>query len=391
MTLRIAFAHNFHDRDWLGGKNYFASLFTAIQAIGRSDIEWSFVTGEKTETSLPDEFPWLKLERTELLDRLAPAWAARQLTLRTTGTDPLLHRYLAIRGVALLSHSGPLIKVPRVKCLPWLYDFQFMHLPEYWDPKHISWATKRYNAACRLGDGILVSSVDAQKDLEKFAPWCVLPKHVLRFVSNPVDFDRLPTLSEITTKYALPDNYLYLPNQFWANKNHSLVIEALARLRSAGQSVTVACTGKTVDGRLPEYFDGLLRRRDVLNVTEQFKVLGVVPYGDLQGLMAHSNAVINPSRFEGWSTTVEEAKTLQRPLLLSNIGVHREQSPALGRFFDVTDDTTLADLMLDASRHPPPTVSRQSIQADYTKRLTEFGAAYLAVIGATLSRGQYAR
>ncbi len=385
MTWRVAFAHNFHDRDWLGGRNYFASLFKAIELAAKPDMEWLFVTGRDTETTLPSEFPWLETIRSPLLDRLSPSWFARQATLRTLGTDPLLARYLRKLGVDLLSHAGPLAPNGPVKCLPWLYDFQFMHLPEYWEPKHIRWAEKRYRSACRYANGLLLSSKDAVDDLSQFAPWCVLPTHVLRFVSNPVDFSRLPAREEILRKYQLPDRYFHLPNQFWTNKNHRLVIDALAHLRSQGHDVTVACSGKEFDGRRPEYFAELMHYRDTAGVSAQFRTLGVVPYADLQGLMAYSCAVINPSKFEGWSTTVEEAKTLQRRLLLSDIPVHREQSPRLGRFFGVEDSTRLAQLLAEAEAEGPLPFVADDIEHDYRERLDAFGQTFLSIVRQTLS------
>ena len=43
--------------------------------------------------------------------------------------------------------------------------------------------------------------------------------------------------------------------------------------------------------------------------------------------MRQSVAVLQPSLFEGWSTTVEEAKSIGKTILLSDIPVHREQAP----------------------------------------------------------------
>ena len=51
-----------------------------------------------------------------------------------------------------------------------------------------------------------------------------------------------------------------------------------------------------------------------------------LPYAELLVLMQGARALINPSRFEGWSTSVEEARTLGVPMLLSSIAVHREQA-----------------------------------------------------------------
>jgi glycosyltransferase involved in cell wall biosynthesis len=47
--------------------------------------------------------------------------------------------------------------------------------------------------------------------------------------------------------------------------------------------------------------------------------------------MRASTALINPSLFEGWSTTVEEAKSTGTPMILSDLGVHREQAEGMAR------------------------------------------------------------
>ncbi len=60
----------------------------------------------------------------------------------------------------------------------------------------------------------------------------------------------------------------------------------------------------------------------------------MIPAADVRALMRSSIAVINPSLCEGWSTTVEEAKSLQVPLVLSDLAVHREQAAGSAEFFD---------------------------------------------------------
>ena len=75
---------------------------------------------------------------------------------------------------------------------------------------------------------------------------------------------------------------------------------------------------------------------------ESFRVLGSIPDHDLLGLMRNSVAILNPSLFEGWSTSVEEAKSLGKTVLLSDIAVHREQAPDLGVYFHPQDAEDLA-------------------------------------------------
>jgi glycosyltransferase involved in cell wall biosynthesis len=55
-------------------------------------------------------------------------------------------------------------------------------------------------------------------------------------------------------------------------------------------------------------------------------------------------AVVQPSRFEGWSTVVEDAKAVGRPMLLSDIPVHLEQAPE-ETFFKVGSHEDLASVL----------------------------------------------
>lgn len=375
--MRVAIAYHFNDKDWFGGRNYFASLFSAVREVAPQDLQLVLVLGHKTVSSLPDEFPWLEVRRTALMDRLHPAWLARQVTLRKFESDYLLAWYLSRHKIDLLSHSAYLGPRSSIKTLPWLYDFQFMHLPEYWTPEQIRWSETRYRNACKHGHGIIVSSENACRDLRTFAPWCDKPAYVMPFVSNPVDFSKLPTLTSIRERYALPERYFHLPNQFWSNKNHRLVIDALALLKQRNVDATIACTGKPFDARMPEHFDELMAHCRLRGVDDRFRVLGLVPHADLQGLMAHAAAVINPSRFEGWSTSVEEAKTLQKRLLLSDLPVHREQAPDHGLFFATNDAQALAIHIEQTLRKAPLPLDEAAITADYKQRLRAFGRLYM--------------
>ena len=83
-----------------------------------------------------------------------------------------------------------------------------------------------------------------------------------------------------------------------------------------------------------------------------FKILGIVPYQDVQALTVECKAIINPSLFEGWSTTVEEAKSMGKRIILSDIDVHKEQNPEGGLFFDRNSGKDLAEKMLEIWNEP---------------------------------------
>ena len=126
---------------------------------------------------------------------------------------------------------------------------------------------------------------------------------------------------EVRSRHGLPENYIYLPNQFWKHKNHRIVIEALALFQNS--RVVVASTGHGVDPRHPALYEELRSLVNLKGLQEQFRFIGMVPYLEVIALMRGATAVLNPSLFEGWSTTVEEARALGVPLILSDIAVHR--------------------------------------------------------------------
>ena len=69
--------------------------------------------------------------------------------------------------------------------------------------------------------------------------------------------------------------------------------------------------------------------------------------------MNNSEAIIQPSLFEGWSTTVEDAKFLNKFIILSDISLHREQMKDNVIFFSKQNEKELASLILEFVRQCP--------------------------------------
>ena len=90
-------------------------------------------------------------------------------------------------------------------------------------------------------------------------------------------------------------------------------------------------------------------------------------------------ALINPSRFEGWSTTVEEAKSFGVPLILSDIDVHHEQAGEAARYFGLDDPATLADALCKALQTAAPPVARDP-SPDLDRRVAAFAADFIGTV-----------
>jgi glycosyltransferase involved in cell wall biosynthesis len=98
-------------------------------------------------------------------------------------------------------------------------------------------------------------------------------------------------------------------------------------------------------------------------LTDNFRFLGIVPRPHVYALMRLSTALINPSLSEGWSTPVEEAKSLGVPMLLSDLCVHREQAGTRAQYFHPQAAEQLASLMARHEDLPAPARRAREIEA----------------------------
>jgi len=193
----------------------------------------------------------------------------------------------------------------------------------------------------------MLSSEAARDDFAKFVPQYAGKSRVVPFPSLLAfeELDEDPTATR--KKFNLPEKFAIVANQFWAHKNHRLVVEALALLKRKGADLPVVMTGLPSDHRDPanKNFSVLLQAIAAAGLNSQITILGLVPYIDLVNLMRTAVLIIQPSRFEGWSTVVQDAVALGRPLLCSDINVHREQVPKALDFFPTDRADVLAEML----------------------------------------------
>jgi glycosyltransferase involved in cell wall biosynthesis len=83
-----------------------------------------------------------------------------------------------------------------------------------------------------------------------------------------------------------------------------------------------------------------------LQLENRVHLLGFISREDQVCLIKASEAMIQPSHFEGWNTGIEDAKTLQHPVIASDIPVHREQLLEQAHYFDPNNAEDLAKKMI---------------------------------------------
>jgi glycosyltransferase involved in cell wall biosynthesis len=319
------------------------------------------------------------VEVLELPVTLGGRWRTRLLAI-LVGRDNRLERWLLSHHIDLVFEATDFIGWRnRIPALAWIPDLQHKHLPNMFEPSRLWGRELLYQLQTRSGRIIMLSSDVVRRECEKFYPASRGRTTVVRFCVPP---SAASVDSGLAQRYQLPEEYLYLPNQFWKHKNHDVIIEALSLLRRDGRSVTVVASGNPSDVRDAEYFPGLLRRIESLDLGDSWRFLGLIPYKDVHALMRSSVAVINPSLAEGWSTTVEEAKSLRVPLVLSDIPVHREQAIRDAVFFDPRSPAMAAAAMLEALMRfaPMPRGAERPVDPDWQERLRMFGSEFTLAV-----------
>jgi glycosyltransferase involved in cell wall biosynthesis len=257
--------------------------------------------------------------------------------------------------------KGPALS-KQIESVLWIPDFQYKCLPEYFQPEDRAQRDKLY--AKMLGDDsiLVLSSESVRADFLKYFPEHAHKRvRILHFLSLLTDEDYRPAPVVVCERYGLPEKFVYLPNQFFQHKRHDLVFAALAKLKKEGIDVNLVCTGNREDYRSPEYYNSLLAFLRSEGLEDRVSLLGLIPRVDQLQIFRRAAFVLQPSMFEGWSTTVEDGIALGKNVLLSDIATHIEQAPKYGTYFKAGDVDSLAQELAQqwVASKPGPQLDRE--------------------------------
>jgi glycosyltransferase involved in cell wall biosynthesis len=322
------------------------------------------------------------------LQRVKPYWKYQGLRERVTrkllrnprpGALPLTADSAEIDvllPILFLTSASDLLPRGKAATVGWIPDFQHEFLPELFDPRELTKRRDDCRRCAEVNDLVLLSSESVAADFRQFLPDFATKARVAPFPSS-FAFDPPPESHVfVRRKYDLPEKFLLVANQFWAHKNHACVVQALDILRRQGTDATVVFIGQLSDGRSHHCpASAILQQIAELSLRDHVRVLGRVPREDLLALLREAAAIIQPSKFEGWSTTVQDAKALGRPVICSDIATHREQAPQALGFFPVDGPQELAAILSqtwqDLSPGPHPADEARALTAE-----RDFALAY---------------
>lgn len=237
-----------------------------------------------------------------------------------------------------------------INSIDWIPDFQHHYFPHYFSKSEIDYRNIRYSKIYKDTNPLILSSLQSKSDFETF-----YGKrdniYVLPFVSYLLpELNQLNEKKEnlILDKYNLLKNdYVCISNQFWKHKNHLVVLKAIKILNDLYKhKIDFVLTGMPNDYRDPNYFKKILELLNDDSIKKNIKILGFLDRVEQLGVMKNAKLMIQPSLFEGWGTVLEDAKVLDKIILLSDIPIHHEQMNENCILFDPYDPNDLAEKII---------------------------------------------
>lgn len=332
---------------WFGGYNYQVNLIKALLKYEKTRVTPFLFLGQDTDKRIVERFKeidGLHIIQSAIFNEKFKS--SRLCKAIIFGIDSQAFNIFSSYQINVVfevaNFYGWRFPIPSMAWVPDLQHRQMRYLFSffgYWK-REIG-----FQFQLRSGRKMMFSSEDAKTTFERFYPLSAGKNHVARFAIPTQECHE--DMVKIRDTYRIPHHFFFLPNQFWKHKNHECVIRALAIAKEQGHEIVVVSTGQKSDIRDALYFPKIESLVKEFGLVDNFIMLGVVPYLHIIGLMQSCDALINPSFFEGWSTTVEEAKSLGVEMILSDLPVHREQAMEATDFFDPHDPNTLAQLLMN--------------------------------------------
>lgn len=372
----IGVIYNRDDKAWIAGSYYIENIVKSMALVNNRELPVVHVLCQNKKAFIEftqrTKYPKLvyehKLKIIAFLGRVL-----NYLSKRLRKKESYCFRKYNFPSIVKLIYPVNVIDFfkDKSKLLAWIPDLQERHLPEFFSPKEILHRKNVHLSYIKEHIPIVFSSQDSERDFKQFYPAANVRTFVLPFAVHHPNFSN-ENINLIKDKYKIDKNYLFCANQFWMHKNHKFLFKSFAKAISAGLNLQLVCSGLLYDKRNPLYGDEILNLIKELKMENDIKLLGFIDRKEQLCLIKNSYALIQPSLFEGWNTTVEDAKRLNKFIFLSNLNVHLEQNPKNVCFFNPRDTDDLVYKLINTK----PT----EYKTDYSKTVITFGENFIDIV-----------
>lgn len=331
---------------WMGGVSYIINVVNTLNFL--SDEEkpeiFLFYRLDLSRFLADFKYPYLNLIEWDF-PSIPQGYIKSWLMQKNIFVEELIEKYSL--DVIYPLHDFPVRSKTKTKIISWYADLQHKYYPAFFSKLRIFGRNFRILLTLRNANDLVVSSQAVMDDFNKF--YNIKKEiriHIYNFVSI-IDPLKDLRIEDLRIKYDLPEKYFLVSNQFHKHKNHKVVLLALVGLNKMGNRKHIAMTGKLPNDANSPYMSELIRIIEDNNLKDQISMLGVIPRNEQLQIMKYSQAILQPSLFEGWSTVIEDAISLQVPVIASNLPVNIEQIGKDRVYFDPNDPGQLATILAD--------------------------------------------
>jgi glycosyltransferase involved in cell wall biosynthesis len=366
-----------YDESWAGGFYYLLNIILSFNHLSENDKPTLVIFyGEKSliEKIKDTKYPFLEFlpynKPFTFIERVYAKfkWIFTKKYFESQYSGGMAD-FIFPMGTAAYINNGSLRRIRKVY---WIPDFQHKHLPHFFSAEEIAQRDRTFSEIAGLKETLVLSSQDAKADFLRHYPANQNKVVVVPFASVLPAFEH-NDIQDLLKRYSIRQPYFMAPNQFWAHKNHVVLLKAAVILKEKGLDFQIVFTGKETDYRNADYVPFLKEFVRDNGLGSVIKFLGFIERSHQLQLMKHALVIVQPSLFEGWSTVVEDTKALNQGLILSDLRVHREQCGNSALYFEPTDEKQLAECM---GQYLHGDFSNR-ISANYEERILEFAQKIL--------------
>ena len=347
MTVKnIGIVINFNPKSWVGGLQYFKNVH---QICRNSKYTLNIICNKKNYNQLKKEFIDVRFILTDIFDlNNNKQRIFSKLKILLFGKDNFLENFLTKKNIHYFMYSGFLGRNSKIINIPTIWDFQEIINPSNFSFRERILRSFNHYMCLTNSSKVILGTKHDQNKFSRGKHKNKKKSYVMN-MSDPLTDFKIISKKKILDKYKIKNQkYYILPNQYWKHKNHILALKALESLESSWKKkILIVSTGACNDWRYQDHFKYIksyILKKDLKN---NYQILGLIDRNDLFNLIYHSIGLIQPSKSEGESGSVEMAKSFNKITLLSAIDVHKEQRPKRSYFYDIDDHKKLSNYLIN--------------------------------------------
>lgn len=249
-----------------------------------------------------------------------------------------------------------------------VHDLMFKHFPQNVNPAKRTVLDTSYRLAKRFADGVIFISEESQNDFIRIYG---TPRNYT-YIYNPVNVSMSPKSNDNVP--IVDEPYAIANFHFYPHKNFERLIEVFTNIHKVCPDLRLYVTGHKAP-----FFDTI---KEYSSAKNNIIHLGFLPKDQVLALIRGASFFMSLSKFEGFNMSAAEAGLLGKPLVLSDIPVHRELFSDCAHFIDLTEDVVDVNGIVDfvrgfESKTPSyaDLVTPEEVAARYIAFMNEVAAA----------------